>query len=314
MRVLAEQLEVDERTVRRYVEHLVDLDVPVRAVRGRYGGYRLASGFRLPPLMLTDDEALSGLLGLALLRRSGLSSDEATRGAEAKIHRVLPQALARRLTALQDALHLSAPQHDPSTTDAGTLLLLAGAARDRKLVSFAYRSASGRETARTIAPYGIVAHRGRWLVSGMDDTSGQLRTFRIDRITLPRQLQKTFQEPDGFDALNQVMTGIATAPRRNHVVVRAQTSLARARDALPPALATVTTGESGWVDIEIHAESLHWVPALLARLGCPFTIVEPEELNAHVEALGHLLLDAARGRNHAEGSSAVGDAASDAHS
>jgi predicted DNA-binding transcriptional regulator YafY len=39
---LASRLDVDKRTVRRYVDHLIDLDVPVRSVRGRYGGYRLA--------------------------------------------------------------------------------------------------------------------------------------------------------------------------------------------------------------------------------------------------------------------------------
>src|SRR5215813_15110661 len=64
LRELSSRLGVDERTVRRYVNHLLDLDVPVESVRGRYGGYRLAPGYRLPPLMLGDDEALAVLLGL----------------------------------------------------------------------------------------------------------------------------------------------------------------------------------------------------------------------------------------------------------
>jgi hypothetical protein len=60
---LAGRLGVDERTVRRYADHLLDLDAPVESVRGPYGGYRLAPGFRMPPLMLTDEEALAVLLG-----------------------------------------------------------------------------------------------------------------------------------------------------------------------------------------------------------------------------------------------------------
>src|SRR4030081_1503801 len=68
---LAGRLGVDERTVRRYVDHLIDLDVPVESVRGRYGGYRLAPGYRMPPLMLSDDEALAVLLGLVAGRRAG---------------------------------------------------------------------------------------------------------------------------------------------------------------------------------------------------------------------------------------------------
>src|SRR6266851_2880614 len=69
---LADRLGVDERTVRRYVDHLLDLYVPVETVRGRYGGYRLASGYRMPPLKLSDDEALAVLLGLVAGRRAGL--------------------------------------------------------------------------------------------------------------------------------------------------------------------------------------------------------------------------------------------------
>src|SRR5689334_24911372 len=71
---LAGRLGVDERTVRRYVAHLLDLDVPVESVRGRYGGYRLAPGFRMPPLMLTDAEALAVLLGMLAARRAGLTA------------------------------------------------------------------------------------------------------------------------------------------------------------------------------------------------------------------------------------------------
>src|SRR6204780_5067888 len=69
---LAGRLDVDERPLRRYVDHQIDLDVPVAWLRGRYGGYRLASGYRLPPLMLSDDEALAVLLGLVASRRTGL--------------------------------------------------------------------------------------------------------------------------------------------------------------------------------------------------------------------------------------------------
>ena len=104
---LAARLDVDERTVRRYVQHLLELDVPVDAVRGRYGGYRLAPGFRLPPLMLSDEEGVAVLLGLELLRRSGLGDDAASAAAEGKIRRVLPPATARRLDALLASLRVT---------------------------------------------------------------------------------------------------------------------------------------------------------------------------------------------------------------
>src|ERR1700760_4728775 len=107
---LAGRLGVDERTVRRYADHLIDLDVPVESVRGRYGGYRLASGYRMPPLMLTDDEALAVLLGLVVVRRAGLitATGTATETAAAKVRRVLPGRLAGRLEAVLESLTFTA--------------------------------------------------------------------------------------------------------------------------------------------------------------------------------------------------------------
>ena len=109
---LAARLGVDERTARRYVSHLVDLDVPVESVRGRYGGYRIAPGFRMPPLMLTDEEALAVLLGLAAGHQAGTvgTSAEATASAAAKLRRVLPRRLAARVDAVLDKTEFTAPK------------------------------------------------------------------------------------------------------------------------------------------------------------------------------------------------------------
>jgi predicted DNA-binding transcriptional regulator YafY len=105
---LAARLAVDERTVRRYAGTLADLGIPVTAERGRYGGYRLLPGFKLPPLMLTDDEAVAVVLGLVAADRLGLAVDAtASAAAEAKITRVLPAALAGRLAALHASLGLT---------------------------------------------------------------------------------------------------------------------------------------------------------------------------------------------------------------
>src|SRR5580693_8849138 len=137
---LADRLGVDGRTVRRYVDHLLDLDVPVESVRGRYGGYRLASGYRMPPLMLSDDEALAVLLGLVAGLRSGLATTAgaASETAAAKIRRVLPGRLARRLDAVLDSLAFTAPPGETPVPDTGVLLSIADAGRNRRPVSIRY--------------------------------------------------------------------------------------------------------------------------------------------------------------------------------
>src|SRR6201997_1214999 len=125
LRELAERLGVDERTVRRYVDHLLDLGVPVESVRGRYGGYRLAPGYRMPPLMLTGDEAVALLLRPICTPPATPQprpAAAAVESAPAKVHRVLPRALAGRLDALVAATSYADEGRTPTTPETGVLL------------------------------------------------------------------------------------------------------------------------------------------------------------------------------------------------
>ena len=141
---LADRLGVDERTVRRYADHLADLDVPVESVRGRYGGYRLAAGYRLPPLMLSDEEALAVLLGLIAGRRTGLATTAGTASetAAAKIRRILPERLARRLDAALTSLAFTATPGEFPAPQAAVLLCVADAVRHHRPVSIRYTAAA----------------------------------------------------------------------------------------------------------------------------------------------------------------------------
>ncbi len=289
---LAERLEVDERTVRRYIEHLLDLDVPVRTERGRYGGYRLAPGYRMPPLMLTDDEALAVLLGLVVGQRSGLvtTSAEAAEAAIAKVRRVLPVALARRLDALLTTADFTEPAGLVASAQTRVLLTMAEAARDRQPVAIEYADRAGHRSERTVHPYGIVASSGRWYVAGADSISSDVRTFRLDRIQSARVLAGSFELPEGFDPAARLLTEV---PYRHDVSVRVHGTLQQVRSRLPAAIATVeeivptTNGE--WVRVRIRAERLDWVPALLASLDRPFVIEHPESLRDGVRRLANRL-------------------------
>jgi predicted DNA-binding transcriptional regulator YafY len=278
---LAARLGVDERTVRRYVGHLLDLDVPVESVRGRYGGYRLAPGYRMPPLMLSDDEALAVLLGLVGTRRAAVAPDTAlaVESATAKVRRVLPRALAARLDALVAATSHADEDPGPVTPETGILLTVAEAAIARRPLAITYRDQRDRVTERVLEPYGVVALRGRWYATGLDSRSGQVRSFRLDRVSHAAAGDGQFAVPDGFDPAGQVVTAVSGASYRHAIVVRVQGSERLVRMRLPGAIAvTEPAGEPGWVRARWRAERLDWVPAVLAGLGCPFVIEEPEEL------------------------------------
>ncbi|WP_069173775.1 helix-turn-helix transcriptional regulator [Streptomyces griseus] len=302
---LADRLGVDERTVRRYADHLLDLDVPVESVRGRYGGYRLASGYRMPPLMLSDDEALAVLLGLLAGRRAGLltAAGTASDTAAAKIRRVLPERLGRRLDAVLDSLAFTAPPGTSTAPEAGVLLPIADAVRHHRPVALRYVAADGRRSDRTLHPHGLVAHSGKWYVTGADLTVGEDRTFRLDRIDHARTLPGSFDPPVSFDPAERLLSVLATAPYRHEVAVLVRGAADAVRDRLPAGLAVVADvapedrpepGPGVWSRVEMRVERLDWLPAVLASLDRPFVIERPDELRGLVIAFAARLADSAR--------------------
>ncbi len=291
---LAARLGVDERTIRRYVVHLTDLDIPVRSVRGRYGGYRLAPGYRMPPLMLTDEEALAVLLGLIAGRRAGLvtTSVAAAESAAAKLHRVLPEALRLRLDAVLQTAQFTFRPRPVTPPAANVLFLLAEAAAQRRPVAFDYTAADGRQSRRTVHPYGIVAHSGRWYVTGPDSVSGEVRTFRLDRISGPAMLAGTFDVPDGLDPAEQFLSRLSQVPYPHEISLAVQGTAEHVRTLFPAGLATAAddTDRAGWVRVLMRAERLDWVPGVLAGLGLPFVVEQPEALRDLVRSLGERLV------------------------
>ena len=309
---LADRLGVDGRTVRRYVDHLIDLDVPVESVRGRYGGYRLAPGYRLPPLMLNDDEALAVLLGLLAGRRSGLATATDTAGetAAAKIRRVLPKRVARQLETVLESLAFTAPPGEFPTPETGILLTIADAVRHQRPISIRYTAGDGQRSERTFHPYGIVTHSGRWYVTGADPGIDQDRTFRLDRIKDARTLPGSFEPPADLDPAQRVLSGLATAAYRHEVTLRIHGTVEQIRARLPASVASIEATEPGetpedavagpdaerWHLVELRAERLGWLPPLLASLDRPFTIDRPDELQDLVIAFADRFAAFARGR------------------
>ncbi|WP_079197438.1 WYL domain-containing protein [Streptomyces sp. CB03911] len=328
---LADRLGVDGRTVRRYVGQLLDLDVPVETVRGRYGGYRIGPGYRLPPLMLSDEEALAVLLGLAAGRRAGLvtASDTASGTAAAKIRRVLPQRLARRLDTVLESLAFTTPPGEAAEPDAEVLLTVADAVRHRRPLVIRYTDRAGERSERVLHAYGIVAHAGRWYVTGRDPGTGEGaasaggsgegrsgaggtgdggaggdRTFRLDRIAGARPLPGAFEVPAGLDPAQRVLTGFATAAYRHEVILRIHGTVAQIRARLPAAVATLDEAAppaeeadpaaEEWRRVHLRVEELDRLPPVLASLDRPFVIERPDELRELVTALADRLRSCAR--------------------
>jgi predicted DNA-binding transcriptional regulator YafY len=293
-REISDRLEIDPRTVRRYVEALQNLGIPVEGQRGVGGGYRIRPGYRLPPLMLTDDEAVAVALGVQAAGRLGLSgSADAVEGALAKIHRVLPDGLRRRVEALEATLDFTARPRQAAPVGGNTVLLLADAIRRRRRVRATYRAFSGDETRREVSPHGLVVHSGRWYLASHDHLRDDLRTFRVDRMRRIRAVSEpAVDPPDGFDAVAYVSTSLARVPWRWEVEVLLELPTDEAARRVPATLAELVD-EDGATVLRMRVGSLDWMATVLAGLGCGFSIRRPEELRESVRALGERLASSA---------------------
>jgi predicted DNA-binding transcriptional regulator YafY len=289
-REIADRLEIDPRTVRRYVGALQELGIPVEGQRGVGGGYRIRPGYRLPPLMLTDDEAVAVALGVQAAGRLGLSgSAQAADGALLKIRRVLPDGLRRRVEALEATLDFTSRARKVAPVRGDTVLLLADVIRRRRRVRGTYRAFSGEETRRELSPHGLVVHSGRWYLAAHDHLRDDLRTFRVDRM---RRLRATAEmavdPPADFDAVAYVSTSLARVPWRWEVEVVLDLPVDEAVRRVPATLAELID-EEGTTVLRMRVASLDWMATVLAGLGCDFAIRAPEELRASVRALGERL-------------------------
>ena len=289
-REISDRLEIDARTVRRYVEALQRLGIPVEGQRGVGGGYRIRPGYRLPPLMLTDDEAVAVALGVQAAGRLGLSgSAEAAEGALVKIHRVLPDGLRRRVEALEATLDFTSRARRSTPVRGDTVLLLADVIRRRRRVRGTYRAYSGDETRRELSPHGLVVHSGRWYLAAHDHLRDDLRTFRVDRMRRLRAISEAAVDaPEGFDAVAYVSTSLARVPWRWEVEVLLELPVGEAARRVPATLAELID-EDGTTVLRMRVDSLDWMATILAGLGCGFEIRRPDELRTSVRELAERL-------------------------
>ena len=282
---LARRLEVGERTVRRYAAMLREMGVPVEAEIGRYGGYRLRPGRRLPPMMFTDEEALALALGLLSARRLGLSGvTPAVEGALAKLERVMPEPLSHRVRALQETVSIAVARPaagSPASSEA--LLTLAAAVGEGRKVRMVYRSEWSGETERAVDPYGVVHREGYWYVAGHDHLRGGLRLFRVDRILETELLDETFARPGGFDSPEALLNATANSPDDEwSVEVLLETGPEDARGQLPPVGFALEQTEGGTL-LRCSTWDLDWVARVLAGLEHPFFVRTPDELREALE-------------------------------
>ena len=241
----------------------------------------LVSGFKLPPLMFTESEAVAVSLGLQAARGLGFAETApAVASALAKLERVMPADLKRRVRAIGETTTLDLRSGGNAGSSAA-LAALATAAQEQQRVQLAYQALNGATTRREIDPYGLVYWRGRWYAVGYCHLRQDLRSFRLDRVTEVRLSAARFTRPQGFDAAAYLKASIATIPRALAVEVLLKADLSTVLAMLPESAGVFEPTADG-VLLRTYSDSLEWIARRLAALPCAFEVRAPDALRAAV--------------------------------
>lgn len=290
---LAQALEVEERSIRRYIMMLRDSGIPIEGERGRHGGYSLRPGFRMPPMMFNTEEITAVMMGLMLMRDLGATSPVAIETATTKIERVLPEALYNTSQALRQSLVLDRVDLGTYGASSEQIIAISVAAHERKYLSIGYQAADGTQTERLIAPYGLVLHGRKWYIPAYCALREDMRVFRMDRVVSISTTHEAFTRPDDFDASTFVLISLAQMSGLFEFEVILHVPLRTAQEYIPSGIA-ILEPEGSETLLRCYADDAHWLAQALVHSELPFTVRQNDDLRAALQMLADDILKSIR--------------------
>lgn len=195
-RLLAQWLEVSERTIYRDVDALSAAGVPVYAERGANGGIVLADGYRRALTNFSDDEIralfVSGASPLA-----DLGLERGLDRALEKLRGALANVQQRAAEKSRSRIHLDRRRWNQPEPPRAVLTTLRRAVWDDRRVRMRYEDRNRKSSTRSVDPLGLVSKAGVWYLVARSEA--QLRSFRVERIHSVEELPSHFERPPGFD-------------------------------------------------------------------------------------------------------------------
>ncbi|WP_141923130.1 helix-turn-helix transcriptional regulator [Haloactinospora alba] len=288
---LAERASTSPRTLRRDIHRLRDLGYPVARSSG--GSYQLVSGDAMPPLVLTDEEALAATVGLRFAVLDQI--EETTSAADtalAKLERLLPSRLRHRMEAL---LPPTPPVHTAEQVAPHTLRQLATSASLHQHVRFHYTDHAHQHSQRSTEPYHQVLLGRRWYLLGWDLDREDWRTYRVDRITDLTVPGTT------FDPRDLPSSGVVRFVRDSHrfpetpppAVVRFHAPAATLSELLPHHEGRLEDIDESSCRYTITIHSWEWLLITLTATGIPYRIESPDELVTYARDTAQRIAQAA---------------------
>lgn len=278
---LAARLKVSRRTMLRDLHELSEMGFPLQATPGPHGGFRLIASTRLPPLILTENEAISLLMSCDTLDQypdGPFTHDKAS--LLTKLRTILPPQLQEEIHHLREHVATEQALRFYRVPLAAEFLT---AARQRRHIRITYLSASG-VTPRLLFPYGLVASNGFWYGLCYCYARRQILWLRLDRIqSLEYATDEELPTGDSPPAisLRQILEEAPTGPDPSLKLKARLTLAGRLIGEWHPIfgkLITTTEDGGGMVDTEIPAVDIEFYGRFFLSLGRHATVEEPWEL------------------------------------
>lgn len=303
VRELAERLEVSERTIRRDMDALCASGIPLYALRGVQGGWVLPEGYRSKLTGLTSGE----IRALVLLQESSvvrdLTLDGETGSAMAKLLSALPSDKRGEAEFVRRHLHIDGAGWHGAGEPAPWLQTVQQAVWEGRRLRFRYAStyAEGRETEKTVSPWGLVAKRQTWYFVALageenGEGGGELRTYRVSRVLEAKLTEERFEAPPDFDlaawweqSTRRFKEALPKYPATVRLREEALERLERERFA---SVGATVRGEDGWIEAEVDFQTLETARDLLLVLGGSAAAISPEELRQAVRRAAEDVLTA----------------------
>ncbi|MEV0373745.1 WYL domain-containing protein [Streptomyces sp. NPDC050636] len=291
---LADRLSVTVRTVRRDIDRLRELGYPVESARGHAGGYRLAPGTDLPPLLLDDDEAVAIAVALRTAAGGLAGIEETALRALAKLEQVLPRRLRGQVTALQASVAGIAWENRGPRADPALLATLAIACRDHEILAFDYTPRHGTTTARRAEPCHLIASGDLWYLLAHDTDKDDWRLFRLDRISHPAPTGRRVppRPVPGNDPAAFVADRISAAPTRYRAVATVHAPADHIRARAPSLTTRIRPNDEYTCIVDVSDDYLPHIAQTLAGLDTDYTLNADPDVLHHLRETAHRTLHA----------------------
>lgn len=204
---ISEKLEINIRTVYRYIDTISTSGVPIISEPGHNGGYTLLNNFIEAPLFFDFEEQTSLFHAAVFAKEAGYYGGEALNRAISKLSKYSNQEqetkINQHLTSLEVISRVSSLSMEPFLKE------LEQAVADGYSVKILYHKNGEKQlNDRLVDPYRIIYWNNKWYVIGFCHLRNDIRSFRVDRIESLMLTENKFNRPENFSARDFFMKNL----------------------------------------------------------------------------------------------------------